>query len=105
MLYNTKSILGIRYKPRLFFHFFSCVAMLCAGVLNTFQERISNLETEIHRKYKRRDDFKFGTKEWFLCQADIDNRLKRLRYLKTVYEKMCEETLPAATWGFTSHAA
>lgn len=73
--------------------------MVCAGVVNTYRDRVSAMETEIQYMYKRRDEFKTGSKEWELCQTRIKIHFQRLHYLKDVLERLYEETLPEGAWG------
>ncbi len=79
--------------------------MICPGIINTFQNRVSDVEAEIQQLYKRRDEYKFGSREWLYHQNHINQRQKRLNYLRGVVERMKEETLTEGSWGHTSHAA
>jgi hypothetical protein len=86
------------YKPRLFLTTFSSKTMICPGIINTFQKRVSDVETEIQHLYKRRDEYKFGSSEWLYHQDRINQRQKRLSYLRGVVERMKEETLTEGAW-------
>jgi hypothetical protein len=73
--------------------------MLASSVIVHYRNEISDLELEIQRIYKRRDEFSAQNGEWWLSQQIIDKRLKRLSWLRSVLEKMMEETLPQGAWG------
>lgn len=94
-----KSLFGHTYKPRLFLTTFSSQTMICPGIINTFLKRISEAEIDIQEIYRLRDTYKFGSREWLYHQDRINQRQKRLNYLRGVVERMKEETLTEGAWG------
>jgi hypothetical protein len=73
--------------------------MICPGIINTFQRRISEAEIDIQEIYRLRDTYKFGSMEWLYHQDRLNQRHKRLNRLRRQVEQMMEETLPEGAWG------